>query len=103
MKDMLDEAVAQYKRVLEIDNHNADAHVSLGVAYRAKGMIKEAISEYQRAMSIDSDIAGKAHNNLAVLYYYEKQYEEAVHHCNKAVELGFEVQPRLLKNLKPHK
>jgi superkiller protein 3 len=103
MMGRLDEAIVQYKRVMEIDRDNPDAHVSLGAAYREKGFITEAIAEYQRALAVDSKIAGKVHNNLAVLYYSEKQHKKAVYHCSEAVKLGFEVHPKLVEDLERYR
>jgi len=32
-------------------------------------------------------------------YFKEKQYALAVKHCDRALELGYKVNPRLLKDL----
>ncbi len=102
MKGMFDEAIAQYKHVLKIDPNNADAHFNLGVVYGNKGLINEAITQYERAVAINPDLAG-AHNNLAVAYYFEEQYELAIRHCDKAVELGFGVNPGFLQALRAYR
>ncbi len=96
---MFDEAITQYKRALKIDPNNADAHFNLGVAYGNKGMTNEDIIEYKHAVALKPDYA-EAHNNLAVAYYLEGQYELAIQHCDKAIELGLKVHPEFLEELK---
>ena len=43
----------------------------------------------------------KAHQNLAIAYVEKGDYQKAITHCDKAVALGADVQPRLLELLKP--
>ncbi|RZB32809.1 MAG: hypothetical protein SRB2_04220, partial [Desulfobacteraceae bacterium Eth-SRB2] len=40
-----------------------------------------------------------AHNNLAIVYFEKKKYNLAIKHVDKAVELGYEVDPELLKEI----
>jgi tetratricopeptide (TPR) repeat protein len=47
----LDEAIAQYKKTIAMDEHFDAPHYSLAFAYDRKGMQKEAISEWQKAMT----------------------------------------------------
>jgi Flp pilus assembly protein TadD len=58
-------ALVQYRAVLETNELNAEAHNNLGVLYQNKGLYEEAIREFQRATFID-DHYDKAHNNLGV-------------------------------------
>jgi serine/threonine-protein kinase len=50
-----DDAIAHYKRVLEMDPGFARAHVTLGSAYAQKGMHEEAIAEVQKAIELSGD------------------------------------------------
>jgi tetratricopeptide (TPR) repeat protein len=59
--------------------------------------MRESLST-KKALIIDPDYA-KAHYNLAVAYYLNKQYELAIEHCDKAVDLGFEIHPKFLQHL----
>ncbi len=102
MKGMFDEAIAQYERVLRIDANNANVHFNLGRAYGIKGMINESITEYKRVVAINPDLA-EAHHDLALTYYLVKEYDLAMQHCDKAIELGFKVHPEFLKELKAKK
>jgi hypothetical protein len=44
-----------------------------------------------------------AHNNLAIAYLENGEYEMAVEHCDKAVELGYEVAPEILKEIEQYR
>jgi len=98
----LDEAISEYKQALAIKPQDVKVHTNLGVAYHEKGELDRAISAYKRALSFNPNYAG-AHNNLAMAYFKEKQYALAVKHCDRALELGYKVNPRLLKDLLPYR
>jgi len=101
-KGMLDEAISDYKKALIIKPHLAEAHYNLGAAYHEKGDLDKAISEYKRAIDIKPDYT-VAHNNLAVAYYSKENYKLAILHCDKAKELGNNVNPKFLELLKPYR
>ena len=101
-KGMLDEAIAEFKKALEIDPKYADARCILGVAYANKGMLDEAITEYKKAMEINPNLA-MAHMNLALAYYYKGEYSLATKHRDRLMELGYEVDPELLKALESYR
>jgi hypothetical protein len=44
-----------------------------------------------------------AYNNLAIAYLEKEEYELAVKHVNKAVELGYEVAPEILDEIKKYR
>lgn len=102
MKGMLDEAIGQYRRAIELDEGCPDAYFNLGVAYRGKGMLDTAIAEYKKALSIKPDHS-EAHNNLSMTYYVMKDYDKAIEHCDRAVELGFQVHPQFLQDLEAYR
>ena len=52
-----DDAIAEIRKVLEIDGENALAHNILGSAYMAKGMHPEGIREFNKAVAIDPKLA----------------------------------------------
>jgi len=101
-KGRLDEAIAEYKKVLSIKPQSAKAHTNLGVAYHEKGELDKAIYQYKQAITLNPNYAG-AHSNLAMAYFEEKLYLLAVRHCDKALERGFKVNPKLLKDLLPYR
>ena len=51
---------------------------------------------------IDPDNA-LAHYNLAITYYNERIYSLAIRHCDKAIELGYQVPLDFLRALEPHR
>ncbi|MCK5256702.1 MAG: tetratricopeptide repeat protein, partial [Deltaproteobacteria bacterium] len=80
----------------------AEAHYNLGNAYHKKGELEKAISELKHAIAVKHDYA-EAHSNLAVAFYYKGNYNLAIVHCNKAIEFGYSVNPKLLELLKPYR
>ena len=68
-------------------------------------MLDEAIIEYKKAL-VTKTILPKIHYNLGIAYYYKRNYKLAITHCNKAIEFGGTVNPRLLELielLKPYR
>ena len=70
-------ALVQYRAVLETNELNAEAHNNLGVLYQDKGLYDEAIREFQRATFIDPHY-DKAHNNLGVALLKSGKTDAAV-------------------------
>jgi len=62
------------------------------------GRIDEAIETNHKALMLAPDFA-PAHNNLAIAYLEKEQYALAVEHCDKAVELGYEVAPQIRQEI----
>jgi Flp pilus assembly protein TadD len=58
-------ALIQYRAVLETNELNAEAHNNLGLLYFDKGLFDEAIQAFRRATFIDPKYF-KAHNNLGL-------------------------------------
>ncbi|MDO8662306.1 MAG: tetratricopeptide repeat protein [Candidatus Omnitrophota bacterium] len=52
-ENLLEGAIAAFKRVIELDPLYADAHFNLGLAFWKKGLKKEAIFEFKRALKIN--------------------------------------------------
>jgi hypothetical protein len=53
------------------------------------------------ALELNPEV-GMAENYLGLASYYQKDFPEAVKHCGKALALGFQVDPALLKELEPY-
>lgn len=82
----LDEAVACYRRALDLNPHFAEAHNNLGVALKAQGKLDEAVACYRRALDIVPDFAD-GYNNLGNALRAQGNLEEAVHCARRALEL----------------
>jgi len=104
-KGMLDEAISEFKKILVINPNAVEAYSNIGLAYYEKNMLDEAIIEYKKAL-VTKTILPKIHYNLGIAYYYKRNYKLAITHCNKAIEFGDTVNPRLLELielLKPYR
>jgi len=97
-----EKAIAAYEKAMEIEPASAEIYFNLGIAYEVIGRRRDAIGVYRRAIAADPDYAA-AHNNLAILYFREKEYTLAGKHCDRAVELGYDVAPVFLKDLKEYR
>jgi superkiller protein 3 len=80
------EAIAEFKKTLELDPHHYDAHYHLGIAYYAKGMTDEAITELKKAIEVNP-AEPKAHYNIAFAYVTKENVAEALAEYRKAIEL----------------
>ena len=88
MKDQgkLDEAVACYRRALELKPDYAEAHNNLGNALKDQGKLDEAVACYRRALELKPDYA-EAHNNLGNALKDQGKLDEAVACYRRALEL----------------
>jgi Tfp pilus assembly protein PilF len=60
-------ALVQYKKVLQRDELNIEAHNNLGILYQGKGLYEDAAREFQRVLAIDARYL-TAHLNLSAAY-----------------------------------
>jgi tetratricopeptide (TPR) repeat protein len=60
-----DEAIACYKKAIEINPDNELAHFGLGFAYGKKGMYDKAVTEFKKTIKINPN-NGYAHNKLGI-------------------------------------
>jgi len=67
----------------------------LGNVYVLIGKFDQAVALFKEALTFSPQSA-LVHNNLAVAYYYNKQYDLALRCCDKASALGYKVEPRFL-------
>jgi len=65
-------------------------------------MFDEAIYEWNKALAISPNLA-EVNYNLGGAYYSKGNYKSAIRYCDKAVELGVSVNPKLLELLKPYR
>ena len=96
------EAVESYEKAIELDPGHVKAHYNIGVIRYDQGDNQTALSYYLKVIELDPEHSG-AHNNMAVIYYYGDEFDKAIHHCDKALELGFNVHPQFLELLEPHR
>ena len=85
-KKQYNEAVTEFKKVIDIDPDHKNAHYCRGAAYYWSGMFVDAICSYQAAIAIDSSnkiiylMLGLAHINTG-------SYDSAVSQFQKAIDI----------------
>jgi tetratricopeptide (TPR) repeat protein len=82
-----DEAIADYRKAIELDPHYAWPHNNLGFALYGQLKTEEAIVEYRKAIELDPNLA-LPHGNLAILLRAQGKTKEADAEDQKAKELG---------------
>ena len=63
-----------------------------------KGRVEDSIEMNLKALELNADFA-PAHNNLAIAYLEKGDHDLAVQHCDKALELGYDMAPEILKEI----
>ncbi len=86
-KNMVDEAISEFKRALEIDPEMVEAYNNLGRAYLKEKLYQEAIDVFNTGIEYNSDYAD-IHNNLGYAYLNKEKYSEAISELQKAIELN---------------
>ena len=84
-RGQVDDAIAQFQKVLEIKPDDAEGHNNLGLALAGRGQVDEAIAHYQKALEIKPAYA-KAENNLGVVLAGQGKLVEAITHFRKALK-----------------
>jgi tetratricopeptide (TPR) repeat protein len=80
----IDEALAHYRRAIDIRPDYAPAYNNMGTALRANGQVDQAIAVYQRALAAAPDYPD-AHYNLANALLEQNRHEEAAEHFRIAL------------------
>ena len=101
-EEKMDKAIKNLKKAIIHNKNFVQAYATLGTAYFMKGLIPEGIKANLEAIQIQPEFP-VAHNNLAVAYLENKEFEKAVEHCDKAEKFGFEVAQELKDELAPHR
>ncbi len=85
-RGQVDEAIAHYRKALEIKPDYAEAHNNLGLALAGRGQVDEAIAHFRKALEIEPDYV-PAHYNLGKLLAGHGEMDEAIVHFRKALEI----------------
>jgi protein O-mannosyl-transferase len=80
-----DEAMALFRRAIEIKPDYLEAHYNLANALDRQGKPDEAISQFEKAIEINPDFAA-AHNNLGTALLDQGRLEEASGQYHQAIE-----------------
>jgi tetratricopeptide (TPR) repeat protein len=80
------EAIAQFRRAIEINPDYTDAYYNLGNVLASQGRLAEAIKHFQKAVDLNPDYA-EAHYNLGVALGMLGRLDEAVRQYRKAIKI----------------
>lgn len=81
-----DDAVAAYKKALEIDPRNGEARLSLGDVYLRRDRLDETLAEYTRVVA-ENPGSAVAHNRVAELNLRMARFPESAAAAAKALEI----------------
>ena len=81
-----------YREALALDSSNPDVHIMLGSCLRCQEKYEQAILCYQKAIKRISNKEERAwtHECLADIYFYKKEWKEAIKHYKAAIRLDDE-------------
>jgi protein O-mannosyl-transferase len=96
-KGLEQEAIAHYRKAIELRNDFADAHTNLATALFAKGTTAEAIEHFRKATTLPPEDA-RSHLRLAVALERSGQTAEATSEYRRALELT--TDPDLVRTIR---
>jgi tetratricopeptide (TPR) repeat protein len=80
------EAEKEFKRAIELNPNYAQAHQSYGTYFQVMGRLDRAMEERMLAEKLDP-LSPLAVANVGYPYYYAREYDEAIKHYRKALDL----------------
>jgi Flp pilus assembly protein TadD len=92
-------AAVEQRQKVQQSPANAAAHFDLGLAEARAGNVEPAVKAFRRAVELDAK-NGRAHANLAMLLYLQKDYEGALRAAEAAKRTGFDPPTALVEILK---
>jgi Flp pilus assembly protein TadD len=81
-----EEAIAEYRKAIELNPKHAVARNSLGVALAKQGQLPEAIEQWREALTINAEYPD-ALTNLGLAFLQQGNKDEGVNNLRKAREL----------------
>ncbi|MEO6052254.1 MAG: tetratricopeptide repeat protein [Pyrinomonadaceae bacterium] len=79
-------AEREYKRAIELNPNYPTAHHWYGESLAAMGRFDESFAAYNRALELDP-LSFAISTDLGLAYYYARQYDRAIEHIKKLVDL----------------
>ena len=97
--DQYDKAIADYTKAIEINPRDAYAYNNRGYTYYNKGQYDKAIADYTKAIEINPRLA-EAYYGRGGTYFYKREYDKAWDDVHQTQNLGLQVHPTFLKELR---
>jgi superkiller protein 3 len=82
----LDDAIAAFRKAVELDPKNARAHNNLGGSLLNRGRLDEAFACCKKAIELDPKYR-QAHQNLGAIHFKQRRLDEAIACFKNAIEL----------------
>ena len=98
-KGNLDQEMADYETAIKIKPRYADPYYNRAHIYHERGEFDRAIADYDKVIEINPADA-VAYNDRAVMHFFNKAYEKSWGDVRRAEELGYQVNPSFLQELK---
>jgi tetratricopeptide (TPR) repeat protein len=86
-RSLIDKAIENYQRALQINPNLAQAHNNLGMAFEEQGKTNEAIAHYLKSLQIRPNLA-QAHVNLGEALTKQARTDEAIEHYLAALQIN---------------
>jgi len=81
-----DNAIQEYRRALELNPNNAEAHLRLGfLMYNARKMYKEGMAHYYKALQANPSDP-RIHHDLGMALLHQRQFDESIKHLSEALK-----------------
>ncbi len=97
-QNRVEEAIKVLNDALNRQPDEAGLHFQFGRALSRKGDNPNAMAAYRKTIELQPDYA-VAHNNLAVLLYGDKKYEEAWRHIHLSQQYGYPCNPNFIREI----
>jgi serine/threonine-protein kinase len=94
----LDEAMIEIKRAQELDPISAIIALNMAQAYLNRRDFGPAMEQTRRMLELDPNFP-RGHETLGAVYVLQGQVVEAITHCQRAVDLSFRRDRRILRTL----
>jgi tetratricopeptide (TPR) repeat protein len=98
-KREFDQAILLLNKSLEINPKYAAAYETRGIIYSSREQYDQAIADFNKAVEIDPRL-GEAYISRGKAYYFKGEYDKSWEDVKKAQNLGFQVSPKFLDDLR---
>jgi Tfp pilus assembly protein PilF len=93
-----EEALESFQKALALNPNNIESYINMGILFRNKGQAGKAIESYQKALAINP-LHGETHYNIGLLYEQIENFDWAIRHYHKFVQLCSKTHPDLTSKM----